>query len=143
MAIVAIYSTSSYNSFMFLVGILSWWYGNGWYTRIQVIKKQLAFSADFFSIGLLISTIFAPYRQISAGEVEGSISDQLHAFLDRSISRFVGAFVRIFMIIVGLIAMTIQIIFGVILITIWPILPIFFVIGLVLMIIGWVPQWTI
>ena len=128
---------------MFLVGILSWWYGNGWFSRIQIIKKQLAFSADFFSIGLLVSTIFAPYRQISAGEVEGSINVQLHAFLDRLISRFVGAFVRTFMIIVGLVAMSIQIIFGVLLIIIWPILPLFFVIGLILMVIGWVPQWMI
>lgn len=137
------YNVSSYNSDMFLVGILSWWYGNGWLARINAIKKRLAASADFFSFGLLASTIFAPFRQISAGKVNGSIGDQMHAFFDRLISRFVGAFVRISMIIIGLSAMFFQIIFGILLIIIWPIIPLFFVIGLILMVIGWVPQWMI
>lgn len=134
---------SSYNSVMFLVGILSWWYGNGWSARIQIMKRQLLSSADFFSIGLLFSTIFAPYRQISAGEVDGSLKVHLQAFLDRTISRFVGAFVRIFLIIIGLFAMIFQVILGIVVIIIWPILPIFIVIGLILMVIGWVPSWMI
>ena len=137
------YNVSSYNSDMFLVGILSWWYGNGWFARMQIIKRQLATSSDFFSIGLLATTIFAPYRQISAGKVSGPIAVQMHAFFDRLISRFVGAFVRTFMIIVGLVAMFLQIVLGFILIVIWPIVPLLFVVGLILMVIGWVPQWTI
>jgi hypothetical protein len=128
---------------MFLVGILSWWYGNGWMSRVQIIKERLASSADFFSVGLLITTLFAPFRQISAGKVGGSISVQLRAFTDRLISRFVGAFVRIFMIIFGLVIMFFQAIFGILVIVIWPIIPLFIVIGLVMMVIGWVPQWTI
>jgi len=128
---------------MFLVGILSWWYGNGWVARIQATKDRLASSADFFSLGLLVSTIFAPFRQISAGKVSGSIGDQMRAFLDRTISRFVGAAVRIFMIIFGLITMFFQIIFGIIVIIVWPIIPLFIVIGLIMTVIGWVPQWTI
>lgn len=137
------YNLSSYNSDMFLVGILSWWYGNGWSARIQILKRQLLSSADFFSIGMLVSTIFSPYRQISAGEVEGSIRDQLQAFLDRTISRFVGASIRVFMIVFGLLAMLIQIIIGLIIIIMWPIMPVFLVVGLILAVIGWVPSWTI
>ncbi|HUC96149.1 MAG TPA: hypothetical protein VMR16_00600 [Candidatus Saccharimonadales bacterium] len=128
---------------MFLVGILSWWYGNGWASRIQTMKDRLASSADFFSVGQLASTVFAPFRQISAGKVSGSIGDQMRAFLDRTVSRFVGAFVRIFMIIFGLAVMLLQIIFGIIVIVVWPILPLFIVIGLIMMVIGWVPQWII
>lgn len=126
---------------MFLVGILSWWYGNGWLSRTQAIKGRLATSADFFSVGLLASTIFVPFRQISAGKVAGPIGIQIQAFFDRLISRFVGATVRIFMIIFGLIVMFFQIVFGIILIVVWPIVPLFLVIGLVMMVIGWVPQW--
>jgi hypothetical protein len=134
------YNVSSYNSDMFLVGILSWWYGNGWAARIQAMKKRLASSADFFSVGLLATTIFAPFRQISAGKVSGSIGDQMRAFLDRTISRFVGAFVRIFMILFGLVTMFLQIIFGVLVVIIWPIIPLFVVIGLIMMLIGWIPK---
>lgn len=137
------YRANGYNSDMFLVGILSWWYKNGWADQIQTMKDRLESSADFFSVGQLVMTIFAPFRQISAGTVSGSIGDKLRAFLDRTISRFVGAAVRIFMIIFGLTTILLQIIFGVIVIVIWPIIPLFIVIGLIMMIIGWVPRWTI
>jgi hypothetical protein len=137
------YRANGYNSDMFLVGILSWWYKNGWTDQIQIIRDRLESSADFFSVGQLITTLFAPFRQISAGKVSGSIGDQMRAFLDRTISRFVGAAVRIFMIIFGLITMLFQIIFGVILIVIWPIIPLFVLIGLIMMIIGWAPKWIV
>ncbi len=137
------YKANGYNSDMFLVGILSWWYKNGWADQIQTLKDRLESSADFFSVGQLVSTIFAPFRQISAGKVSGSVGDQLRAFLDRTVSRFVGAAVRIFMIIFGLTTMFIQITFGVAVIIIWPVIPLFIVIGLIMLIIGWVPQWTI
>ena len=128
---------------MFLVGILSWWYKNGWADQIQTIKDRLESSADFFSLGQLVMTIFAPFRQISAQKISGSIGDQMRAFLDRTISRFVGAAVRILMIIFGLITMFFQTIFGVIVIVIWPIIPLFVVVGLIMMVIGWVPKWIV
>jgi hypothetical protein len=128
---------------MFLVGILSWWYGDGWLSRIEAMKYRLASSADFFSIGLLITTIFAPFRQISAGRVEGPIGVQVRAFFDRLVSRFIGALVRLAMIVVGSFALFFQAVFGIIMIALWPILPLFVVVGLILTVTGWVPQWGI
>ena len=125
---------------MFLVGILSWWYGNGWLSRIQLIKERLAASADFFSVGLLASTLFAPFRQISAGRVSGPIGEQMRAFFDRLISRIVGGFVRTFMIVFGLVAMFIQVVFGGIVLLLWLILPLLPVVGLIITVIGWVPR---
>jgi hypothetical protein len=134
------YRANSYNSDMFLVGILSWWYGNGWLSRIQLIKERLAASADFFSVGLLASTLFAPFRQISVGRVSGPIGDQIRAFFDRLISRIVGGFVRTFMIVFGLVAMFIQVVFGGIVLLLWLILPLLPVVGLIATVIGWVPR---
>jgi len=125
---------------MFLVGILSWWYGNGWLSRIQLIKERLAASADYFSVGLLTSTLFAPFRQISAGRVSGPIGDQIRAFFDRLISRIVGGFVRTFMIVFGLVAMFIQAVFGGIVLLLWLILPLLPAVGLIATVIGWVPR---
>ncbi len=128
---------------MFLVGIMSWWYGDGLSGRIRLTKERLTTSTDFFSIGLLISTLFSPYRQISAGSVSGPIGVQARAFFDRLLSRIIGSIVRTFMIILGLFVMFIQLVFGFIGFIIWLILPLFPVIGLIVMVIGWVPQWTI
>ena len=126
---------------MFLVGILTWWYGDGWRARVRITKERLATSADYFSIGSLVTTLFAPYRQISAGRVEGPLVEQMRAFADRLISRCIGAMVRSAIILTGSIFMFLQIMFGAVEIAIWPIVPLFPVIGLIMMIIGWVPQW--
>ncbi|MEI6850602.1 MAG: hypothetical protein WCK26_01385 [Candidatus Saccharibacteria bacterium] len=128
---------------MFLVGILSWWYGVGFISGVKNIKERFAISIDFFSLGLLFKTLFAPYKQISAGNVSGPIGDQMHAFFDRTVSRLVGSFVRTFMIIFGLVAMFAQAVFGVLFLFIWLVIPFLPAIGLIIMVIGWVPQWKI
>lgn len=128
---------------MFLVGILSWWYSAGIVRQFQAIRDRLSSLVDFFSIRLLVSTLFSPYKQIGAGQVIGSLDVQLRAFFDRTFSRLVGASVRIVVIIVGLIAMVSQIIFGFIAVLLWLIIPFLPVIGLIIMVLGWTPQWTI
>ena len=135
------YSPGGYNSDMFLVGILGWWYGAGWTSRLQIMFDRLKATADFFSIGLMLATLFAPFRQISAGRVSGSMADQMRAFADRTVSRVVGAVARLFMIIAGVIILTIQALFGVIIMLFWPLVPLFPIVGLIAMVIGWVPQW--
>ena len=128
---------------MFLVGIISWWYGDGLISRARMITDRLKVSADFFSIGLMLGTLFAPFRQISAGgSVGGSISDQIHAIFDKLLSRIIGLIVRTFMIIAGLIVMLLQILFGIFIIMFWLILPLFPIAGLIMVVIGWVPLWT-
>lgn len=126
---------------MFLVGIISWWYGDGWKQRSHLITDRIARTNDYFSIGLLLSTLFAPFRQISAGSVDGSIPVLLRAFVDKLISRVIGSIVRTFMIIFGLVVMVLQIIFGGIVLAVWVFVPLFPVIGLLMMVIGWVPTW--
>lgn len=130
------YNVRGYNSDMFLAEMFSWWYSNGFVKRVQMIKTRLASSADFFSVGLLLSTLFAPYKQISANAGGDSVSDKFRASIDKLISRFIGAFIRTFMIIFGCIAMSVQLIFGIIVLIFWAILPISPIIGFILMIVG-------
>lgn len=126
---------------MFLVGLLSWWYSGGIKRRFAKIGSRITGTVDFFSIGLLISTLFAPYKQISAGNLSGSFTfaDQVRAFLDRSISRIIGAFARSFMIIIGIFVITMQFIFEILATIIWLTMPALPVIGAVIMLTGWLP----
>lgn len=124
---------------MFLTGILSWWYGDGFLGRIQMTKKRLVGTADMFSIGLLISTLFQPFRQISAEKISGPVADQFRAFFDKLLSRIIGAVVRSVVIISGVIMLTIVLIFSVIFLLIWLVAPFAPVIGLIMSVIGWVP----
>ncbi|HSE29255.1 MAG TPA: hypothetical protein VLA77_01565 [Candidatus Saccharimonadales bacterium] len=87
----------------------------------------------FFSVGILITSLFAPFRQISAGQVRGNIKTRLIAWADRQFSRIIGAIVRLIIITIGLILATIVGVFGVLLIVIWPFLPVAPLIGIFLM----------
>ena len=126
---------------MFLVGIISWWYGSGWKGQLQRIRDRLMATARYFSIGQLLSTLFSPFRQISAENVSGNISSQMRAFFDKSLSRVIGAIVRLFTILAGIIVMAIQFLGELIVAIIWLVLPIFPVIGLIMFAIGWAPKW--
>lgn len=66
---------------------------------------------------------------------------QLRAFFDQTISRVIGAVVRLFTILAGIIIMFVQSIFELIVLVIWLTLPAFPVIGLIMFVIGWAPKW--
>lgn len=101
------------------------------------LGERLKNSADFFSIGLLVKTLFAPFRQISAGAAMGnSLDARLRAFGDRLFSRIIGAVIRTFIIILGVLALAAQAIFGLILAIIWPVIPVMPVACVFLTVIG-------
>lgn len=135
------YNVTSYNEDMFLVGILSWWYGDGWRQRLNLLGARIDRINDFFSVGLLARTLFSPFRQISAGVVSGPIGVQARALVDQLISRMIGFFVRGFMILLGIVVMILVAVWGIVLVIGWAIIPLFPIIGLVMVAIGWVPSW--
>ncbi len=126
---------------MVIVWALSWWYGQGWLAQFSRLRANLSSSYDYFSIGQLVFTLFSPFRQISAGKVGGPITAQARAFFDRQLSRVIGAFVRLMLIIVGSVWLILQVIFGTVLLTAWLIVPLLPFIGFILMLSGWVPSW--
>lgn len=92
--------------------------------------------ADTFSIGLLLKTLFNPFKQISAADVKGGFPVQFQAFLDRLFSRAVGSVIRTFTIIIGLVAITVRALWMFFSVIIWALLPLTPVLGLVLWISG-------
>lgn len=128
---------------MFLVGILSWWYGEGWKQRALLIRERIERTLDFFSVSLLVRTLFAPFRQISAGKVRGPIGVQMRALLDRLVSRVIGAFLRFVMILIGSLVILLHIAWGGIIMIGWSMVPLFPVVGLLLFSIGWAPAWNL
>ena len=126
---------------MVIVWALSWWYGAGWKARLLRLREQLAESYDYFSIGLLLRTLVSPYKQISAGQVSGPIGVKWRAFVDRLISRVIGAFVRMLFIVVGIGWMVLQAVYGVLVLTAWAFVPVAPLIGFIAMLSGWTPSW--
>lgn len=126
---------------MFLVGLLQWWYGQGWLGQLGRVKQRLETTLDLFSIPDLLRTFFAPFRQISAGQSGGSVGMQLRAFFDQTISRVIGSIVRGFTIIMGIALLSIQALWEMVIVVAWLMLPLMPVLGALGLAIGWVPQW--
>ncbi len=127
---------------MFLVGLISWWYGRGWISQWKRIAGRFKATLEFFSIGQLLSTLFSPFRQISANTgSDGSLGNAMRAFVDQLISRVIGAFVRFFTIVFGLIVILLQAVYETVIMTAWWFLPLLPIAGFILLAIGWVPTW--
>jgi hypothetical protein len=124
---------------MFIVGLLSWWYGAGWKQRVFNAREQLADMYDYFSIDLLLRTLFSPFRQISAGSVQGPIGVQFRAWFDRLISRTIGMIVRSMMIVIGIITMISSAMIHGVVILLWAFVPIVPVLGVIIAMAGWIP----
>lgn len=117
---------------MMAFAMLQWWYTSGWKTFIMKLIEKLRNAADFFSISLLVRTLFAPFKQIDANSSGNALGDRLRAFGDRLISRFIGAVMRIGILIVGLLLLILESIIGLVLIIIWPFLPLVPIAGIYL-----------
>lgn len=126
---------------MFLVGLITWWYGDGWKKRVLIATERLSRLSDYFSITLLLGTLFAPFRQISSGGMQGNVAAQLRGFFDTLLSRVIGLVVRSFMILFGLLAIIFVSIWNAIVIVFWAVLPVMPVIAMIIFAIGWVPSW--
>lgn len=124
---------------MFPLSLLSWWYTTGWSDQARLISNRFARVSDFFSIGLLLKSLFAPFRQTFADGGGPSFDAKLRAWADRTISRCIGAMVRSAIIIVGALALIGEVLLAVIRLVAWPLLPILPIIGVILMSTGWVP----
>ncbi len=116
--------------------LLRWWYGDGWRKHAQLVALRLDGTMDYFSIDLLAKTLFAPFRQISAGKVDGPIGVQLRAMVDKLFSRIIGAFVRAILLVIGGVTIGVQAVVGMGALLLWAVVPLLPVIGFVLVVTG-------
>ena len=121
---------------MFWVGMLTWWYGDGLAAKAQLLKAKLDNSADFFSIKILVRTLFSPYRQISAAKVSGPINQLLQAFFDQLVSRLIGFILRTLVIWFGLVVIALQLLLDFFVLILWLVMPFLPIAGVVLWLVG-------
>lgn len=125
---------------MFIVGLFTWWYTLGWKKVSHILIDNIIASEDFFSIDLLLRSLFAPFKQISAtSNVDGNFQVKLQAWFDKQFSRVVGAIVRTGLILAGTFWLIIQVIADALILILWPLLPLLPIVGLVLALGGWLP----
>lgn len=116
--------------------LLRWWYGDGWRHRVRLVVTRLEGTIDYFSIDLLVKTLFSPFRQISAGKVDGPLGVQLRAVVDKLFSRIIGALVRVTILLIGGVVIMLQALVGIGVLILWGLVPLSPFIGGVLSLLG-------
>lgn len=118
---------------MFIWLCVRWWYGAGWaYAWQRGVAQRLEWCESTFSMGNLLRTWFAPFKQTYAGGSKGSIGTLFRAFIDRLISRVIGFIVRSILLFAGAVCSIFVFVTGVIFLLVWPLLPLLPVISLIL-----------
>ena len=127
---------------MAIVGIMLWWYTDGWKQAARNVRARLVSLYDYFSIDILLKTLFSPFRQISAGRIDGPIAVQIRAFGDRLLSRIIGFVVRSVVMVIGTLAIAAAVVVGGLYLLAWLFVPAIPIGGIIMTMIGWIP-WQI
>lgn len=122
---------------MIILHLATWWYGAGWrWIARQLFKERPAAIAHFFSITELTRTLFAPFRQDELSAKNAPLGIKLQALGGNIISRFFGVIIRLSIILVGLIMLALSAVFGLVLMLLWPFIPLAPLISIVLWLTG-------
>ena len=95
-------------------------------------KNFLKFGLNYFSIFLLLKTLFSPWRRYTWAYPRGfDIGKYLEVFISNLISRILGLILRVFLIIIGTLTEIFIIFAGLAVFLAWLILPILLIAGLI------------
>lgn len=95
-------------------------------------KNYLRFIFNFFSLGALLKTLFAPWHQQQWSYGKGfSFARYAEVAISNAFSRIIGAIIRIFVIIFGIIMEILVFVFGGIIFLCWLFLPVILIIGFI------------
>lgn len=104
---------------------ISWHYTTAIISYFKIWSNFLWFVNDFFSIQILIRTLFAPWQRIRENYNAGSLDVQgfFESLVANILMRIVGAIVRLITIIIGIIFLLIVFTAGLLGFFIWLLLP--------------------
>ncbi len=99
---------------------------------ISITGDYLRFSLDFFSIKLLLKTLFYPWKRVSQNYKKGlaNLDENIPIFILNTFSRLIAFIIRVVIIIAGIISTTVIFFLGVFIFLAWFILPFLIMIGL-------------
>ncbi len=96
---------------------------------LKAIKNFLSFGVYFFSIKQTFASLFAPWKNITWSTGRGfDIQAILESAFSNLISRIIGFILRVFLIVFFIIYEVLTAAFGIILLTLWILLPLIIVI---------------
>ncbi len=116
----------------FLGDIFGWWYRAGMRDFFIYLKAFFLKISDLFSVKLLLKTFFAPWKR-DVIPLEGlPLNMMLRVIMMNLVSRFIGAVIKTFVLLVYLIVLTGLVSVSLSLLIIWIFLPVVTILGIFL-----------
>lgn len=100
------------------------------------VPMRVKWCLEAFSIPALVKTWFSPYKQTYNGGGKGPIDLKVQAAVDNFISRVIGTLARTLIILAGFLCVVLSFISGVVIVVIWPFIPLLPAIGILFSFIG-------
>lgn len=107
---------------MLLMEFFIWWYGPGWKQAWRECFGWMKGILLTFSLDVLLKTLFSPWKRIITPPGRG-LDAKMRAMMDNLVSRVIGFFVRIIVLIAALVMVVITGVVGVIVAVVWPLMP--------------------
>ena len=114
------------------IQFLGWYFLNQSNAILKAWKNLLVFNLNYFSIPLLLKTFFYPWRRyVWPYSKKFNLKVYLEAFVSNSISRGLGAILRFFLILIGILAEILIIFLGIAILIVWIFLPLILIASLI------------
>ncbi len=118
---------------VFLEQYFLWHYGQAYSDMLNIWKNFLWFVSYFFSLKILLSTLFQPWKRMGEDYPRGFDPSVLfQVFIVNTLMRVVGFFVRVIIITFGVISLFTVFVLGIAGFFLWTVMPVFLVVLLVL-----------
>jgi len=101
-----------------------WHYTKAWQDIFRIIGNYLWFVGNFFSINLLLRTLFFPWKRLSVKGGKGTSDSFLGAVLVNIMMRVIGFLARTLTIVAGICSLFLTLILSAILMAAWLFLPV-------------------
>ncbi|MFA5888609.1 MAG: hypothetical protein WCW47_01515 [Candidatus Paceibacterota bacterium] len=112
----------------FIFSYLSWHYSKAFLNIYGIFSNFLWVIYRFFSIPLLLKTFFSPWRRLdSSYSQKVNLGEYFGTFVVNTLMRLVGMFVRLIVIVVGILCLIFVFLLGIVSFLAWIILPVFIV----------------
>ncbi len=116
-----------------LIKYLEWHFFDVPRAILKAWKNFLAFNLKYFSMGLLLRTLFSPWRRYRSSYGRGlDLKRYFETFTFNMITRLIGAVMRSFLIVIGLLIEVLFFLAGIVILIGWLALPALLIVGLCL-----------
>ena len=101
----------------------------------SVWRNYLLFGLDYFSIPLLVKTLFSPWRRYNWVYPKGfDIKEFFNTLISNIFSRILGAMCRIVLIVFGIVVQILIFLIGIIAIVLWLLIPFIIIVSILFLI---------